>query len=150
MSRSPRNRTSVVAAALVQDECEELMRKALQVAMAGDVVMLKFLLSWVPRERLIKFELPTMSADDAVEAHGSVLRAVSEGEITPSEGAPVAELINPMREQSICGCSQKAWTGWRCRLREGLSHEPEQISTDCPAGKCGPTLHRNEKSDRAK
>ena len=71
-----RNRTSVVAAALVQDECEELMRKALQVAMAGDVVMLKFLLSRVPRERLIKFELPTMSADDAVEAHGSVLRAV--------------------------------------------------------------------------
>jgi hypothetical protein len=91
-----RNRASVVAAALVEGEAEELRRKAVQLAKAGDVVMLKFLLGrLLPRERLIKFELPAMdSADDAVEALGSVLRAVSEGEISPSEGAAVAELIN--------------------------------------------------------
>jgi hypothetical protein len=91
-----RNRASVVAAALGEGECEELMRKALQVAKAGDVAMLKFLLGrLLPRERLIKFELPAMdSADDAVEALGSVLRAVSDGEISPSEGAAVAQLIS--------------------------------------------------------
>jgi len=91
-----RNRASVVVAALVEGEAGELAQTALRLAKAGDVVMLKFFLGpLLPRERLIKFELPTMeSADDAVEALGSVLRAVSEGEITPSEGAAVAELIN--------------------------------------------------------
>jgi hypothetical protein len=90
-----RNRASVVAAALLEGEAEELVRKAVELAKAGDVPMLKFLLSrFLPRERLIKFELPAMeSADDAVEALGSVLHAVSEGEISPSEGAAVAALI---------------------------------------------------------
>lgn len=91
-----RNRASVVAAALLEGEGEDLERKAVQLAKAGDVGMLKFLLGrLLPRERLIKFDLPTMEfADDAVEALGSVLRAVSEGKISPSEGAAVAELIN--------------------------------------------------------
>jgi hypothetical protein len=91
-----RNRASVVAAALVEGEAEELARSAVQVAKAGDPGMIKFLLGrFLPRERLIHFKLPTMeSADDAVEALGSVLRAVSQGEITPSEGAAVAALIN--------------------------------------------------------
>jgi hypothetical protein len=91
-----RNRVSVVPAAFLEDEGEELARSAVQLAKAGNVVMLKFLLGrLLPRERLINIELPTMeTADDAVEALGSVLRAVSEGEISPSEGAAVAELIN--------------------------------------------------------
>jgi hypothetical protein len=81
---------------LVEDEGEELARSAVQLAKAGNVVMLKFLLGrLLPRERLINIEMPTMeTADDAVEALGSVLRAVSEGEITPSEGAAVAALIS--------------------------------------------------------
>jgi hypothetical protein len=91
-----RNRASVVAAALIEGKAEELLRTAVRIAEAGDVVMLKFLVGrLLPRERLIKFDLPTMeSADDAVEALGSVLRAVSEGEISPSEGAAVAALIS--------------------------------------------------------
>ena len=91
-----RNRASVVASALIEGEAEELLRTAVRLAKAGDVVMLKFLVGrLLPRERLIKFELPIMeSADDAVEALGSVLHAVSEGEISPSEGAAVAELIS--------------------------------------------------------
>jgi hypothetical protein len=91
-----RNRASVVAAALLEGEAEELVRKAVELAKAGDVPMHKFLLSrFLPRERLITFEMPPMeTADDAVEALGSVLRAVSEGEITPSEGAAVGALIS--------------------------------------------------------
>jgi hypothetical protein len=91
-----RNRASVVASALIEGEAEELLRTAVRLAKAGDVIMLKFLVGrLLPRERLIKFELPPMeSADDAVEALGSVLHAVSEGEISPSEGAAVAALIS--------------------------------------------------------
>jgi hypothetical protein len=90
-----RNRASVVAAALVEGEAEELVRTALRLAKAGDVVMLKFLLGrLLPRERSIMLELPTMEfADDAVEAHSAIVRAVSDGSIGPSEAAALAALM---------------------------------------------------------
>jgi hypothetical protein len=40
-----KNRTTLVAAALLEREAGELVRKAVELAKAGDVVMLKFLLS---------------------------------------------------------------------------------------------------------
>ena len=91
-----RNRTTVVVSALLEGEAEQLLRKAVELALAGNVAMLKFLLGrMLPCERLIKLDLPCMdSADDAVEALGAVMKAVSEGEISPSEGAAVATLIN--------------------------------------------------------
>ena len=90
-----KNRTTLVAAALLEGEAEELVRKAVELAKAGDVAMLKFLLGrLLPRERLIKLDLPRMEfADDAVEALG-IMCDVSEGRMTPSEGAAVAPLIN--------------------------------------------------------
>ena len=91
-----KNRTTLVAAALLEGEAEELVRKAIELAKAGDVAMLKFLLERIlPRERLIKLDLPRMEfADDAVEALGKVMSDVAEGRITPSEGAAVVPLIN--------------------------------------------------------
>jgi len=91
-----KNRTTLVAAAVLEGEVEELVRKAVELAKAGDVVMLKFLLGRIlPRERLVKLDLPSMDfADDAVEALGCIMRAVSEGAISPSEGAAVAPLID--------------------------------------------------------
>jgi hypothetical protein len=91
-----KNRTTLVAAALLEGEAEELVRKAIELAKAGDVAMLKFLLERIlPRERLIKLDLPRMEfADDAVEALGKVMSDVAEGRMTPSEGAAVAPLIN--------------------------------------------------------
>ena len=77
-----------------------MLRKAVALAKAGDVGMLKFLLGRVlPRERLIKFDLPDMDfADDAVEVLGHIMRAVSEARISPSEGATLATLVNSYRE----------------------------------------------------
>jgi hypothetical protein len=91
-----KNRRTLISAAFLDTEEEELKRKAIEIAKAGDVQMLKFLLSRIfPRERLIKINLPKMEfADDAVEALGSITRAVSEGSITPSEGADLATLLN--------------------------------------------------------
>jgi hypothetical protein len=69
--------------------------KAVELAKAGDVPMLKFLLGRIlPRERVIKLNLPPMDfADDAVVALGSIMHAVSEGIISPSEGAALATLM---------------------------------------------------------
>ena len=83
-----------------ESEAEELVRKAVELAKAGDVVMLKFLVGRIlPRERLIKLDLPRMElADDVVVALGSVMRAVSDGRISPSEGAALATLINSQQK----------------------------------------------------
>lgn len=91
-----RNRSSLILEVLSDSEKEQLVRKGIELAKAGDVSMLKFFLSRIlPRERPIRIDLPQMEfADDAVEALGAIVRAVSEGAITPSEGADLATLVN--------------------------------------------------------
>jgi hypothetical protein len=61
-----KNRTTLLAAELLEGEAEALVRKGVELAKAGDVVMLKFFLDrMLPRERLIKLDLPHMdTADD--------------------------------------------------------------------------------------
>jgi hypothetical protein len=91
-----KNRSSLILEALSESEKEELVRKGLEIAKAGDVSMLKFFLSRIlPQERPVRMDLPQMEfADDAVEALGSIVRAVSEGSLSPSEGADIANLVN--------------------------------------------------------
>ena len=91
-----KNRTTLVAAALLDGEAEELVRTAVERAKAGDGPILKFLLSRIfPRERLIEFDLPPMNfADDAVASLGRILAAVAQGRISPSEGASLSALID--------------------------------------------------------
>ena len=90
-----KNRSSVVAASLLAGEKTALLRKAIELALNGDVPMLKFLLGrLLPRDRLISIELPALEfADDGVEALGRIMRAVSEGAITPGEGADLATIV---------------------------------------------------------
>jgi hypothetical protein len=80
----------------LQGEATALERKALEIAEGGNVPLLKFFLARImPRERLIKLDLPPMkSADDAVTALGAIALAMSEGVITPSEGAAMAMVVN--------------------------------------------------------
>jgi len=94
--KGSKNRSTLLAAALLEGKCDKLLGKASKLAEAGNVPMLKFLLGrLLPRERLINLDLPTMEfADDAVEALGHIMRAASEGRISPSEGAALAALIN--------------------------------------------------------
>ena len=94
--RGSKNRNTLVTAALLEGENDELLRTAIALAKGGNVVMLKFLLGpSLPRDRLIKLDLPQMDfADDAVEALGHIMRAVSEGRISPSEAAALGTLVN--------------------------------------------------------
>jgi hypothetical protein len=71
------------------------MRKAIDVAKAGNVPMLKFLLDRsLPKQRRIELELPEVTvAVDVVDALGALLKAVGSGEIAPREAAEVATLL---------------------------------------------------------
>jgi hypothetical protein len=116
-----KNRTTLVAAALLESEAEELVRKAVELAKAGDVVMLKFLVGRIlPRERLIKLDLPRMElADDVVVALGSVMRAVSDGRISPSEGAALATLINSQQKATDMADVVKRLDSLEAQTNEG-------------------------------
>jgi hypothetical protein len=90
-----KNRATAVAEALLRGDETELVRKAVELAKAGDVAMLKFLLDRIlPKERLVQFELPPInSASDALDALEAITNAVSAGEIRPSEAAALASLV---------------------------------------------------------
>jgi hypothetical protein len=90
-----KNRTTVVAEALLKGEEFELMRKAIELAKAGDTQMLKFLLDRVlPKERSVRVDLPVMDrSSDALDALGAVIDAVGAGQIAPSEAAALASLV---------------------------------------------------------
>jgi hypothetical protein len=91
-----KNQGTLIRAALSDGDKEQLVRKGIELAKAGNVPMLQFFLSrLLPRERTIQIDLPKMEfADDAVEALGAIVRAVAEGSITPGEAADLANLVN--------------------------------------------------------
>ena len=93
--RGSKNRTTLVAEALLKGEEVALVRKAIELAKGGDTQMLKFLLDRIlPKERSVRIDLPAMErADDAVDALGVIINAVGNAEIAPSEAAALATLV---------------------------------------------------------
>lgn len=93
-----RHRVTKAIEALLEGEAEGLTRKAVEMALEGDTVALRLCLDRLAPPRkdgLISIRLPKVNGlKDAVEASASVLDAVSEGEITPDEGARVLSLLS--------------------------------------------------------
>ncbi len=99
--KGARNRTTLAVLELLEGEAEALSRKAVDMALAGDTTALRLCLDRVapPRKDApVQFKLPQMNtARDAAEAAGAVLEAVSEGDLTPGEGAQVMGLVDSYR-----------------------------------------------------
>ncbi len=99
--KGARNRTTQAVMALLEGEAEALSRKAVEMALAGDGVALRLCLDRLAPPRKdspVQFALPHMTcAHDAAEAAGAVLQAVSEGDLTPTEGAQVMGLVDSYR-----------------------------------------------------
>jgi hypothetical protein len=90
-----RNRTSLLADALLEGEEEELVRKGIELAKAGDPQMLKFFLDRIlPKDRPVKIDLPPIEGrSNLAAAYAAIMKAVGAGEVTPSEGSAVAALL---------------------------------------------------------
>ncbi len=86
---------------LLDGEAEALGRKAIELAMEGDTVALELCLERiVPRKKDIpvQFDMPTIaSAPQAAHAAQAVLLAVSQGDVTPMEGATIMGLVEQYR-----------------------------------------------------
>ena len=90
-----KNKATLLAASLSHKQGEALVQKAYEMAMDGNVAMLKFLLSrMLPKERPVGIELPVLDyASEGVDALAAIVAAVSSGQISPQEAANLAQLV---------------------------------------------------------
>ena len=99
--KGSRNKASIAIESLLQGQAEALTQTAVTKALEGDSVALRLCLERIspaPKDQPVTFKLTKMhNAMDASEAAGSVLTAVSEGELTPIEATRVMGLIDSYR-----------------------------------------------------
>jgi hypothetical protein len=94
--RGSKNKATLLALSLAGDQGEELLRKAFEIAMNGNVPLMKFLLDRIlPKERPVQLQLPRVDyADDSVDAMAEIVEAVSSGRISPREAADITQVVS--------------------------------------------------------
>jgi hypothetical protein len=90
-----RNRTTVMAQALLEGDTAAFCCKGRELALAGNTQMLIFFLNrMLPKERCVRIDLPELDrSSDAADALAIVIRAAATGQISPSEAAAFASMI---------------------------------------------------------
>jgi Arc/MetJ family transcription regulator len=95
--KGTRNRLQVAVDELLQADAPEIVRVTLAKAKEGDAAFVRMVLDRITppaKDRSVAFEMPDIeSAQDAARAAGAVLRAVADGELTPSEAGNVTKVI---------------------------------------------------------
>lgn len=96
-----RNKATLAIEALLDGEAEEITRKVIEKAKAGDSVALRLCLERIcppRRERPVMLVLPPVDQPaGVVQATAAVLRAMAAGEITPAEAREVAAILDGQR-----------------------------------------------------
>ncbi len=92
-----RNRATLAVEALLDGDAEALTRKAVDLALDGDVTALRLCLERIcppRRDRPMSFALPPLeTAADAPKAIAAIVAAVADGTVTASEAAELATLV---------------------------------------------------------
>jgi hypothetical protein len=95
--KGTRHQITLLAEQLLDGEAEGLVRKAVELALSGDVAALRLLLERIlppRRDRPVRFALPPISTPhEAVAAHAALVSAVAAGELTPSDASELSGLI---------------------------------------------------------
>ena len=99
--RGSRNKATIAIESLLQGQGGALTQTAINKALEGDSIALRLCMERIapaPKDQPISFRLPSIKgALDASKAAGSVLSAVSNGELTPIEATRVMGLIDSYR-----------------------------------------------------
>ena len=99
--RGSRNKATLAIESLLQGQAEALTQTVVTKALEGDSLALRLCMERIapaPKDQPVSFSLPNMNnALDASEVAGSVLKAVSEGKLTPVEATRVMGLIDSYR-----------------------------------------------------
>jgi len=99
--KGARHKSTLAVETMLEGQSEALTKKAIDLALEGDTPALRLCLERIAPPRKdspVSFDLPAIeSAAQASEAAQAVLRAVSDGDITPLEGAAVMTLVEQYR-----------------------------------------------------
>lgn len=99
--KGARHKVTLAVEALLSGQAEALTESVIAKALEGDVTALRLCLERIAPVRKdvpVNFKLPDIhNAKEASEAAKAVLRAVSEGEISPLEGTAIMGLIEQFR-----------------------------------------------------
>ena len=83
--------------ALLEEGAEQLINKAMTMALDGDTAAMRLCLERilpVRRDRLVHLDLPPIgSAKEISGAMSTILKAIGEGQITPGEGEMIANIL---------------------------------------------------------
>ena len=89
---------------IMEGDALEIVAAVLAQAKAGDLTAARLILDRVapvPRDRRVSLELPaTNTAAGIAQAQASVIASVAAGELRPSEGAALADLLE-LRRRSV-------------------------------------------------
>ncbi len=93
-----RNRATLIAEAMLDDEAAALTRKALDLALGGDAAVLRLCLDRIVaprRERPAPLVLPPVQgAADIAAAMAEVIAAAGRGDITPGEALALSQMVD--------------------------------------------------------
>lgn len=96
-----RHKATMAAQTLLDGECAALTRKAVDMALQGDMAALRLCLDRILpplKERPLSVALPnTSTAEGTDEAAETVLRAISSGKLLPTEGTLISNIIERRR-----------------------------------------------------
>jgi hypothetical protein len=96
--KGARHKATLAAEALLEGEAEALSRKAVELALAGDVAALRLCLDRIVparKDRPVCFALPNLNqSKDAVKASAAIVEAVATGDLTPSEAAELSRVVD--------------------------------------------------------
>jgi hypothetical protein len=89
----------------VEGEAEALSRKAVELALKGDVAALRLCLDRIVparKDRPVCFALPNLKeSKDAVKASAAIVEAVAAGDLTPSEAAEFTPDTTAIRSMAV-------------------------------------------------
>jgi hypothetical protein len=96
-----RHRATVAAEALLDGEAEGLTRKAIELALAGDTTALRLCIERIlpaRKDRPVQLQVPEIEGvEDLTKATMALVQAVAAGELSPTEAAEVAKLVEAHR-----------------------------------------------------
>ena len=96
--RGARNRTTILLQNLLEDDGEARARKAIDLAKGGDLAALRMCMDRLMPARKhepVAVDLPRLdTAADTVTAARTIVAAVAAGELTPSEAADIAKVVD--------------------------------------------------------
>ena len=98
-----RNKTTLAALSLIEDEGEQLARKAVELALDGDLPALKLcmdrLLPPAKERPLEAFSLPQLNDQGSVlEALDTIAGRLSRGELLPAEATSICKVLEQYRK----------------------------------------------------